>query len=80
MLDMLSAATSEDAIILIEDGVIASQHPEIRNAATETPIYALEADLLARGLTELTGDDIIIASDDDFVKLCCKYSKTVSWF
>lgn len=80
MQDMLNAVTPEDAIILIEDGVIASQHPEISNASTKTVIYALEADLLARGLTELADSNITIATDDDFVRLCCKYTKTISWF
>jgi len=81
MQDMLTALSAGDAIILIEDGVIAALHSALsKSSLTETPIYILEADLMARGLRERVKNDITVVTDSEFVKLCCQYSKTVSWF
>lgn len=78
---MLMALSPEDAIILIEDGVTAALQPPFNgHSNTDTPIFALKADLLARGLTERLNKDIAIINDAEFVELCCKYSKTISWF
>ncbi|MFY0677022.1 MAG: sulfurtransferase complex subunit TusB [Neptuniibacter sp.] len=79
--DMLIALSPEDAIILIEDGVIAALQPPFNGQSeTDTPVFALKADLLARGLTERLSKTITIIDDAEFVELCCKYSKTISWF
>lgn len=79
--DMLNAVAKNDAIILIEDAVITSLSPASEALVNKgVPIYALEADIIARGLSDKTNTAIQVVDDKDFVNLCCAYSKTVSWF
>ena len=70
----------QDAILLIEDAVYGVDHPlllEIPHVA----IYALDADLIARGLTSKYADQkqVTTASYEDFVSLCIKYTKQKNW-
>jgi sulfur relay protein TusB/DsrH len=78
---MLNARSEGDACILIEDGVLAATHSAsaaLKESAM--PMYVLEADHNARGLSGRISEDFIVVNDDEFVQLCCKYTKTVSWF
>lgn len=78
---MLKAVSKGDACILIEDGVLAAtQSSSDTLKKISAPVHVLEADLLARGLSGRVSKDLIIVNDDEFVQLCCEYSKTVSWF
>ncbi len=75
------ALSPDDAIILIEDGVIAAlQSPFNGQSEMSFSVFALKADLLARGLTERLSNTVTIVDDAEFVELCCKHSKTISWF
>ncbi len=75
------ALSPDDAIILIEDGVIAALQPPFNGQSEMSlSVFALKADLLARGLTERLSNTVTIIDDAEFVELCCKYSKTISWF
>lgn len=79
--EMLQALSAGDAIILIEDGVLAAMPPKAAELlATQCPLYVLEADLKARGLEGRVADEFITVDDAGFVALCCEQNKTVSWF
>jgi len=75
-----------DVLLLIEDGVYAilTQHPlaaEIRNCQERNiAVYALTADVLARGLKDRVPDHIALCDDAGFVELCCQTEKTQSWY
>ena len=79
-LDRCCAGLSpEDAILLIEDGVLALATPaRFLDAVKAHSMYALLADTQARGL-ELPA---AVQSVDytGFVDLVAKFDKTVSWF
>jgi tRNA 2-thiouridine synthesizing protein B len=73
------------AILLIEDGVYAARKPssaadKLQQALENHPLYALQADLQARGLAaESLVDGIQLVDYDGFVKLTTEYDKTQSW-
>lgn len=69
---MLRLVTNEDAILLFQDGVLAgiSQSKyllELQNSGAQ--IYALDADIYARGLQNQIADGVSIISYQGFVKL-----------
>ena len=81
--DCLRLCSPGDAILLIENGVYATQqhrHSDLMIALHDrVDFFALQADLEARGLT--TQHDFIDRIDDTgFVELCIKYPKVQSWF
>ena len=62
-----------DVILLLEDGVLAAVSDTSRSTLIEAalktiPVYAIEADVQARGLDKLV-DGVRMASYADFVKL-----------
>lgn len=81
----LAHATEDAAILLIEDGVYAAvesaQYPaELKVAAARGAVYALEPDLVARGLAEAT----LIAGTKridyaGFVDLTAAHSSVMAW-
>lgn len=74
-----------DALVLIEDGTYALKlSGEDRAYLMDTIkqgafVYALRADLQARGL-DSSGDDIKAIDDSEFVELCCKHQRIQSWY
>ena len=69
----LKIAPTGEPILLYEDGVYAAvegaaSESTIRQALEQHPVYALKADLEARGLTSLI-DDIQVIDYDGFVEL-----------
>jgi len=81
----LRLALPGSAILLIEDGVYAARRPssaaeKLQQALGNHPLYALQADLQARGLgAESLVDGIQLVDYDGFVKLTTEYDKTQSW-
>ena len=76
----LRFAAADDAIVLIEDGVYAATRGYAESLATgELPVYALVADIQARGLTERLGGDIQPIDYDEFVDLCTQYDVIKNW-
>jgi len=78
----LAVAGIEDAIILIEDGVYALTAYE-RFLPAPLPVktlYALEPDLLARGITPALSNPVQTVDYNGFVDLTAAFSKTLSWF
>lgn len=67
-----SVMGSEDGLILIEDAVVITAQEK-----ANTHYYALEEDLIARGLKP--NDDWNIKDYEGFVELTLDYDKTVSW-
>lgn len=73
----LRMAQKGDVILLLEDGVYAASAGTARSALieqalTQHAVYAIDADLKARGLTNLI-KDVRIASYGDFVDLVEQY-------
>lgn len=69
----LRVAQQGDVILLLEDGVYAASAGTVKSALIERAVkrhavYAIDADLKARGLAILIGD-VRIASYGDFVDL-----------
>jgi tRNA 2-thiouridine synthesizing protein B len=65
-----------DALLLTGDGVYAALNTKNTLPAR---CYALEADVRARGLLSLWPATIALIDHGDFVDLCVKYQKSVSW-
>ncbi len=77
----LAVATAGDAVILLEDGVYyCLKNPEELPPAGDVALFALAEDLSARGLLERNRAGIELASYVEFVDLCCKHERSVSWF
>jgi tRNA 2-thiouridine synthesizing protein B len=81
----LRLALPGSAILLIEDGVYAARKPssaadKLLQALENHPLYALQADLQARGLAaESLVDGVQLVDYDGFVKLTTEYDRTQSW-
>ena len=70
---VLGIASADDPILLYEDGVYAAARGTaseelVRQALEDHPVYALDADLEARGLAALI-DGIQVIDYDGFVEL-----------
>lgn len=79
----LAMARAGDGLILIEDGVLAAvEGGEWLQAlrGSGLALYALQADLLARGVLQRLGDGITVVDDGGFVDLCCDYRNSHSWY
>jgi len=75
--DCLRVAQQGDVILLLEDGVYAASAGTARSSLIEQAvkrhsIYAIEADLKARGLNTLI-KEVRVASYEDFVDLVEKH-------
>jgi len=76
---------TRSAILLIEDGVYALQGnsaaaTRLRKAMENHPVYALQPDLQARGISEENMlDGVEMVDYDGFVKLTTEYDKSQSW-
>ncbi|MBV1789910.1 sulfurtransferase complex subunit TusB [Marinobacterium sp. D7] len=78
MASALNTITSEDTLLLIEDGVYWTLPAFASQLANLTGrLVALEADLKAR---DLKADAVESVDDAGFVALCVSHDKVVSWF
>ncbi len=81
----LRMARPGSAILLIEDGVYAVQGnsaaaTKVSRAMENNPIYALQPDLQARGVSEANMlDGVKLVDYDGFVELTTEYDKLQSW-
>lgn len=82
----LRAAVAGGGVLLMEDGVYAARAegldaPLLSGADEQIRIYALHADLQARGIpqAELLGR-VQVVDYNDFVVLTCEYDKVLAWF
>ena len=67
----------DDAIILIDDGVYAITGNNLNNLDVPVPVYALEADLAARGISPTSGETP--ANMSRFVALVVEHASSVTW-
>mgnify|MGYP000221089687 CR=1 FL=1 len=82
--DCLRTCSKGNSIILIEDGVYATAQWSSQFLATTKDqslnVYALEADMRARGLSTQHQNGLNIIDDKGFVELTLSHSKSQSWF
>lgn len=82
--DCLRTCSQGNSILLIEDAVYATSHwPSQFLTIIEKKslnVYALDADLRARGLSTEPQDDLNIIDDKGFVELTLSHDKSQSWF
>lgn len=69
-----------DALLLIEEGVYAGSGTHLQTLAATIPIYALAADVAARGLNGRLVPAVQVADDGGFVDLTIAYAKSQSWY
>ncbi|SVB53328.1 uncharacterized protein METZ01_LOCUS206182 [marine metagenome] len=67
----------DDAVILIGDGVYAITGNNLNNLDVPVPVYALEADLAARGISPTSGETP--ANMSRFVALVVEHASSVTW-
>jgi len=76
----LELFSADDALVLLEDGVYAGTHPDLTNLLDKKrQVYAIEADVQARGLLDRMPAEIQIIDYAAFVALCCEYPKQKTW-
>ena len=71
----LAIAGANDALLLIEDGVYAGTEAR----SPQRPLYALAADVIARGLSERLAPSVTVINDAGFVALAVDHQPIVSW-
>ena len=76
--DCLAIIDNNDAILLMQDGVLACQHNLLDTTNTNYPIYAINDDLRARGLDP--SNNIQAIEFTGFVKLCETATRVISWY
>ncbi|MFB6434498.1 MAG: sulfurtransferase complex subunit TusB [Candidatus Malihini olakiniferum] len=72
----------QDAILLLQDGVIAALAQvdiEARLLEQGVPVYALRADVEARGLVAQISTSIPLIDYTEFVRLTAKYAVQLAW-
>jgi tRNA 2-thiouridine synthesizing protein B len=75
--ECLAIIQPKDAIVLLEDGVYAIQHPDLSNTSIQFKCFAVTADTDARGLTK--SNNLTCITYDELVDLTLEYQKTISW-
>jgi tRNA 2-thiouridine synthesizing protein B len=79
--DCIQNLLEGDAVLLIEAAVYASCDKTMALYFPKyIPLYTLKADVDARGISQRMSDEYSSIDDDEFVKLCCLYRKSISWF
>jgi len=76
--------TGEGAILLIEDAVYAAARggaaeAKIQAAQGKFKVYALQADLEARGMTDRVADGVTVVDYGGFVDLVAEHKTNQSW-
>ncbi|HKI74908.1 MAG TPA: sulfurtransferase complex subunit TusB [Pseudomonadales bacterium] len=69
-----------DSILLLEDGVYAaSKSGPTALIDVDTPVYAIKADVDARGLSRHLVDTVQVVDYDGFVRLCTDHDVIKNW-
>jgi len=81
----LKFSSKGDSLLLIEDGAYFALPSTIskiisRLETLQIKVYALEEDLIARGLYQKTHDSIQTVTYDGFVELTATHNKSSSWY
>jgi tRNA 2-thiouridine synthesizing protein B len=80
----LEHAAKGSAILMIEDGVYGALNgsavaDKVKGAMDKATIYALGADLEARGIADKVMDGIKVVDYAGFVDLACEHDKVQAW-
>jgi tRNA 2-thiouridine synthesizing protein B len=80
----LRMAQPGHALLLIEDGIYAATvgsaaESRVRQACASLKVYALQADMDARGVTAKLIDGVTLVDYAGFVDLTAEYSTSHSW-
>ena len=78
--DCFSALNNNDGLLFIESAVYACKDNDLTLPDIKVHLYILQTDLDARGLPSTLRSKFTSIDDNEFVKLCCEYKKTISWF
>ncbi|WP_257254554.1 MULTISPECIES: sulfurtransferase complex subunit TusB [unclassified Endozoicomonas] len=78
----LRALNPGDSVLLLEEGVYALYEASdvLSDLLRHIAVYVLEADVLARGMTNRDDLDIDMVDYQGFVELTVANDKVVSWF
>ena len=81
----LKFSSKNDSLLLIEDGVYFALHSTINTLlssleAQQINIYALEEDLIARGISDKIHHSIKTVNYDEFVELTSSHNNSSSWY
>lgn len=76
----VTTRSSQDSLLLLEDGVyLADRANGELIKSLPTKLYAIDADVEARGLLERLLPDVTLVSYTDFVRLVTEHKLTKSW-
>lgn len=80
----LRMAQAGNAVLFIEDGIYAATagsaaESRVRQACTTLKVYALQADMDARGVTGKLIDGVTLVDYGDFVDLAVEHKTSHSW-
>lgn len=79
---MLRCVLPRDALLLLQDGVIAALaqgNVVARLLALGIPVYALQEDVNARGLAEQISTSILLVDYTEFVRLTAQHAVQLAW-
>lgn len=79
---MLRGVAPGDALLLLQDGVIAGLAQggaSARLLAPGVPVYALRADVEARGLVEQISSSVRLVDYTEFVRLTVQHAAQLAW-
>ena len=79
---LLLCASADDSLLLIENGVynLTDATALAAISRSQLKLYCLNADLLARGLSNMPMDSATVVDENGFVELACSHQKVISWF
>lgn len=75
----LKLANNDDSIVLMGDGVLAAQHPQMTHA-TVKGIFAVADDLALRGVALTSNSPIKVITMNDLVGLTVEHASSHTWF
>lgn len=79
MASCLQFAAADDVILLLEDGVYHGAAGAAMIAGIDNPVYAIEADVMARGLSGRMQDGVTLVDYAGFVELCTQCKLVKNW-
>ncbi|CUX95747.1 Protein TusB [Candidatus Gullanella endobia] len=82
LLAFLRIVQPSDELLLLSDGVIAGLNGSLFEnmlSASSLVLYALENDIIARGLFDYFSNNIAIISYNDFIRLTEKHIQHMAW-
>jgi tRNA 2-thiouridine synthesizing protein B len=76
----LQFCAGQDGVLLLEDGVYAAMRGvDCGLDSRPGPVYAIAADVDARGLAGRLRDDVVVVDYAGFVDLCTRYEVVKNW-